>query len=239
MGAPGPPAFPASLALNKNPWAAPRQQWVVDQLVEAHDEALYRDGEYTIFVMLWQAVDEQAGLVARCKRCFGDPKAFRGTSQAQAIAATYKQANLARCPDCYGTSFEGGWKAMLVRPATWKFSEDDTNPKPHGVVNNARADVQSTHDFELADGDWGIRADLSRWRITGSSTSRLSTGFGYPDNDGSTWGYTYTAQKEDAASVAFTVPPTDPAVITQLLATAIAHFPADTSAFDVIRGPVR
>jgi hypothetical protein len=76
------------------------QRWAVDQERQRHLQALYTVGEWTMFCLMWNLEDFQNGLVTRCSVC------YNRSSQA------YKQGERNKCPDCFGTTFEGGFRAQ-------------------------------------------------------------------------------------------------------------------------------
>src|SRR5258708_66990 len=94
------------------------RSYAVEQERMRHNQALYAYGEYAMFALMWTIRDLEHGRVQRCSRCFED------VGLNDRIADTYKQANLRLCPVCFGTSFEGGYRALIIRPSLWDFSED-------------------------------------------------------------------------------------------------------------------
>ena len=204
------------------------QQWAVLQEQRRHDQALYALGEYAVFVLMWRVGDHQDGLVARCSRCFPD---------GDLVAKVYKQALNAKCPECFGTTFEGGYKAILVRPSIWDANEEDYRIAARGEIATQTVSVQTTSDFRLRSGDYIFRSDGSRYQMRTMSSNELRTGFGTP-GPGSVVGYNYgTVSREDESSVAYLLPPA-PEVVSLRLSPAGWRAPQDFSNMEEIRGPV-
>lgn len=208
-------------------WHPDYEGWAVEQVQARHNGALWRLGEYSMFVLLWRIEDFEAGLVGRCPECVGS----MGD-----IGEVYHQSALTRCPTCYGTTFEGGFKARIVRPALWDFSETTNRVESHGEVEKANAAVQSTNDFAMRTGDYIIRADGTRWRVQSLSTNHLHTGFGFPGRAETVVGFNYgTVILQDEASNAYSVQlPADPS----FLDVRNPRSTQDFGRFEEIRGPI-
>jgi hypothetical protein len=156
--------------------------WAVEQMVGRHDGALWRFGEYSMFVLLWRIEDFHAGLVGRCQEC---------QTPNGGIAEVYKSPMKTRCSTCLGTTFQGGFKAKIVRPAMWDMSESTNRPSDHGELVRQTASLQSTNDFRMRTGDFVLRADSTRWHVESLSTNHLHTGFGYPGKAETVIGFNY------------------------------------------------
>lgn len=208
-------------------WHPDYEGWAVEQVQARHNGVLWRIGEYSIFVLLWRIEDFENGLVARCPECI--------TSMGD-VAEVYNQSTLTRCPTCYGTTFEGGFKARIVRPALWDFSETTNRVEAHGEVERANAAVQSTNDFAMRTGDYIIRADGTRWRVQSLSTNHLHTGFGFPGRSETVVGFNYgTVILQDEASNAYSVQlPADPS----FLDVRNPRSTQDFTRFEEIRAPI-
>lgn len=215
-----------------------RQPFARDTKRRTHNEALYAYGEWSLFVLMWTLQDFNAGRVGRCSRCQAGGSAPHHNSEA--IFDTFKQAVENRCPSCFGTTFEGGWKAKIVRPAIVDYSEERWDRDRRGLVSNSTGQVQSTEDFHLTDADYLFRGDGTRWRTQGgSTTTRLRDGFGTPSRIDSNLGYNYAQiVKLDKSSVAFDIAPVAASELTELLERVGEHFPPDFDAVDQIRGPI-
>lgn len=205
-----------------------RQQYAIEQERQRHNQALYAFGEYAMFCLLWRRTDYDAGLVGSCLRCvvpYG------------AIAEVYQQSADSKCPECFGTSYAGGFKALLVRPSLWDYTEEATTGSTRGVLISQSASVQTTADFRLRTNDFIFRVDGSRWQMRTMSTNHLRTGFTPSQNDAV--GYNFgTVGREDEDSVAYLIPPATE-TLTEILAEATTrHAPTDWREHEVIRGPV-
>lgn len=215
-----------------------RQPYARKTQASSHDEVLHAFGEYALFVIMWNLLDFEAGRVERCSRC----ATMTGTGSAakdELIFETFKQAPEAICPNCYGTTFEGGWKAKIVRPSIWQYQEEQWDKGKRGYAVNLTGTIQTTNDFYLADGDYAFRADGSRWKISGGSTDRIQEGFGLPTRADSNLGYSYaTVVREDEAAPSYAITPTTATELREMLEVPGSHFPLDTSTLDQIRGPI-
>lgn len=205
------------------------QTYAVDQERMRHDGALWAFGEYAMFILFWNITDHERGLVARCSKCY----AAYGK-----IAEAYGQPAVNECSRCFGTSFEGGYKAKIVRPSLWDFNLEDYKDSPRGEVLVASASVQTTADFRMRTGDVIVRADNVRWRMRSTGTNHLRTGFELPTGDRSALGYNYgQVIREDEDSVVYTIPP-GPAEIRSSLDVVGTRYPKDFATLEVVRGPL-
>jgi hypothetical protein len=205
------------------------QDWAVTNVRDDHTGALYLLGEYTMFVLLWRIQDHNAGLVARCSQCFTN----------NAYSEVYKQTSEHNCEHCLNTTFEGGFRAKIIRPALWDFGEDADQNQRRGVVSPSQAAVQSTFDFRMDVGDFMIRADGTRWTVQSLSSNHLRTGFAFPLKSETVVGFNYgNVRKEDPASVAFTIEPVRRQDVSALLDVENTRFPRDWSANEIIRMPL-
>lgn len=232
------PAFPPI----GNPQAAgpPRIQpyhlrqtksYAVDQERKRHAEALYHVGEWSIFFLLWHLLDFQQGLVARCSRCYA-------TGVDARIAAVYEQPRDKNCPVCFGTTFEGGYRARIVRPAIFADTDQDERVDRRGEVHPDSVSVETTWDFRSRTGDYVVRADNSRWRLRVPTRTTLRTGFGFPGQTEASLTYArLTAEREEPGTVAYLLPPVDSGAVENTL-TQPARTPLDFSSFEQVRGPL-
>lgn len=200
-------------------WLRQPEPWVVDQLRADHVEALHAFGEWTVFVLMWRAEDFHAGLVERCSTCF---------TTHGLVADTFQQASDSHCPDCFGSSFDGGFKARIVRPATWDPNTVDHVDHVRGEVRSNAANVQSTADFQLRVGDYVMRSDATRWQMRKPSTNLIHAGFDSvtPQTDG--MGFNYgQCDLEEPNSVAYLIPASDVvgATLGSILLAGGAHYP--------------
>lgn len=214
------------VGVNPN-WAPDPQHYAIYQEQWRHDQALYAYGEYAFFCLLWRIRDHQNGLVGRCPTCY----LSRGK-----IAETYGQAAQERCPDCFGTSFEGGYKALVVRPMIFSTDEESEDVSARGIVIRQTATLQTTSDIDLVE-DFMFRADGSRWQVEGASSTKLTTGFEYRNTGEHGLGAVVRAVREDESSVAYMIPP-DTATVIALLDRTHFRTPLDFSAVEDVRGPL-
>lgn len=204
------------------------QPWAVQQENQRHDQALYTVGEYCVFVLMWHNLDFEAGLVGRCPRC------IVATGK---IGEVYKQPTKNKCPDCFGTTYEGGYKAIIVRPAIFGDTDEEEAVDRRGVTHQQAVSIESTSDFRVRRGDFCFRADGTRWWLRGALTVRLRSGFGYPGQAESALNVNISsASLEDEDSVAYMLPPAD-SVLRAVLISGSRH-PLDFSTVEVQRAPL-
>lgn len=193
-----------------------------------HSQALYWVGEWTVFFLMWHILDFEAGLVQRCRRC-------NATDTEKRIAEVYQQPRQNKCPDCFGTTFEGGYRARIIRPAIFTDVDETDKPGKRGMTHPASANMETTVDFRLREGDFVVRADNTRWRATTPRRTMLRSGFGHPTQSLSAISYNNAAVNlEDRTSVAYLLPAPNVDVV---LGTR-SHLPLDFSSFEQIRGPL-
>lgn len=205
-------------------WMPDPQAYSIDQERYRHDEAMALFGEYAIFVLLWNINDFNADLVDRCPDCY----VVYGK-----IAETYGQASKERCEACYGTTFEGGYRAKIVRSSIWDFNEDAEREHSKGEVTLQKASVQSVSDFRLRTGDFILRGDGTRWRAEQLGTNHLRTGFDMPTTTDTPLGYNYgDVVREMDNSVAHMVLPAD----LSILDVPFQRYPQDWSAVEDVVG---
>jgi hypothetical protein len=210
------------------------QDWAISQERQRHNQALLSVGEYAMFALMWHIQDYEAGLVGHCTRCYGPTP---GANQ-DVIASVYKQATQNRCPDCYGTTYEGGYKALIVRPSIFSDTDEGETFSQRGVVHSSDINVETTIGFRVRSGDYVFRANGDRFRLRVPERITLRTGFALPSQSGHAIGYNNArASLEDPnASVAYDIGPSN-AALRQIL-TQVTHTPYDFSAIEVIRGPL-
>lgn len=208
------------------------QGWAIQQERQSHNQALYTLGEYCIFILMWHLQDYQKGYVARCKRCNASGKLLDDA------AAVYGQASTAQCPDCFGTTFEGGWKAMIVRPAIITDTDQTEKTTDHGVTYPSDLSVESTVDFRIRDGDYMLRFNGDRYYLRAPRRNTLRTGFFSPTQSGMAIDYNQArASLEDRkASVAYQIGPDDQ-MVRDLLQRG-RYWPEKFNDFDTARGPL-
>lgn len=209
-----------------------RQDFAIEQERKRHAEALWHVGEYAVFFLMWHLLDFQQGLVTRCSRCWG-------TSGTDArVAAVYQQPKNNGCAVCFGTTFEGGYRARIVRPAIFADTDQDERLEKRGEVHPDNVSVETTWDFRIRPGDYVVRAENSRWRMRVPSRTTLRSGFGFPGQTETSLTYArITAEREESTTVAHKLPPEDPEMIRNIL-TQPTRSPLDFVVFEDIRGPL-
>lgn len=201
------------------------ERYAVDQERQRHLQALYTVGEWTMFTLMWHLEDFQNGLVARCTVC------YNRASQA------YKQPERNKCPSCFGTTFDGGFKAIIVRPAIFGDTDEDTKYQARGVVDSDDLDMESTPDFRVRTGDYCFRSTGHRFYLRVPDRVTLRTGFGTPYQRSMAIGYNHArASLEDASTVAYLIPPSQDDLI-QILGVAVTE-PVSFGAYEIIRAPL-
>jgi membrane protein implicated in regulation of membrane protease activity len=203
--------------------------YAAQQEVLRHDDAIISFGEMTACVMMWNIADLDRGDVTRCTVCY---------TPFGIIADAYQQPSKGMCTSCYGTSFQGGIRAIVYRPAMWVEDTSSDQLERRGQAVNASGTVQLTSDFMMRDGDYLVRSDGTYWRITSPQDNEIVTGFG-PSATGSdanvagtTSGSTVRVQLEDKSSIAYSLP-INP---TALLSVGWSPYMLYPSGYDVVNG---
>lgn len=220
------------MARDFQPYVLPdAQDFAIEQEVIRHNQALYMYGEYAILVMLWHAEDHKAGLVERCPECY---VAYG------AVAKAFGQSARSDCPACFGTTFEGGYRAKVVRPIMFTITADNAvEPGARGEHYPQVASIQIPSDVRVRDNDIVIRSDNGRWRVDGALYNPLASGFRHMSISNGTVGYQFApVRREDETTPAYVIDPTDPAEVRALLDAQYPRRPLDYSDFDDVRGPL-
>jgi hypothetical protein len=206
-----------------------KQNWAISQEIQRHDQALLSLGEYAAFALMWHEQDLTAGRVGRCPTCY----LAQGL-----ISEAYGQGNKARCPDCFGTTFEGGIRALIYRPALFTEVDEDEQKGARGVSRPSGVSVESTQDFRVLHGDYVFRADGQRFQLRVPERTTLRTGFGTPYQSSTSIGYNISrgALEDVNTSVAYDIPP-DVATLKTTLSQA-RYVPFDFSSYEVINAPL-
>jgi hypothetical protein len=218
-------------SITKSPfWTPATQPQVVSELSKSHDEVLFLVGTPAMFVAMWHVSDFEAGLVGRCQTCFAADNR---------ITAAYGQSGDPKCPNCYGTTFDGGIRARVVRPAIITDPNTETVPGQRGEYTTDQLSVETTSDFYLRTGDYMFLADGTRYKVNEMDTLVVRTGFAVTSQADSVGGVISQATLEDPSSVAYVIPPA-PAAVTALLRslTGTRHLPADLASMDYTPGPL-
>lgn len=202
------------------------QRWAVDQERQRHSQALYMYGEYTMFCLMWHLEDFENGLVGRCTQC-----------ASSRIATAYKQPERNLCPNCFGTTFDGGYKALIVRPAIFSDTDEGQQFQARGVVQSDDLDMESTPDFRVRSGDYCFRSTGHRFYLRVPQRVTLRTGFATPYQRAMAVGYNHAhASLEDHSTVSYLIPPKESDLVDILSVQSTE--PVDWSAFEVIRAPL-
>lgn len=203
-----------------------QQAWAVDQERARHDQALWSLGEAALFCLLWTARDYDNGLVTLCTRCASDR-----------ISKAYGQASQNKCPQCFGTRFEGGFRAMIVRPAIFTDADDSQSFTARGTVSPQEVHLETTSDFRVRSGDYVMRATGERLQLRAPQRTTLRTGFGTPYQHEVGTAYNLArAAVEDEDSVVYLIPPEKDDVIEILSRTGPT--PPSWADIEVIRAPL-
>lgn len=203
------------------------QRWAVDQERERHLQALYTIGEWTMFCLMWHLDDFRNNLVDRCPVCYLD----------NPYSAAYKQPERNKCPNCFGTTFDGGFRAIIVRPAIFGDTDEDQKFQARGVVDADQLNMESTPDFRVRTGDYCFRATGNRFYLRVPKRVTLRTGFATPYQRAMAVGYNHArASLEDANSVAYTIPPVEKDLIDIL--NVSSPTPVSFGAFEIVRSPL-
>ena len=215
-------------------WMPKRLDYVVKHLSDSHDQVLYRLGEYAMFVMMWHVADFEAGLVQRCPTCYNP------SPDTERIARAYGgQPDRSKCPDCFGTSFDGGIRARVIRPAVISDVNTETITARRGEVTTDIVAVETTSDIFVRTGDYLFRADGTRYRCVEMSTLTIRSGFDVPERDENVGGIIPSAKLEDPASVTYSIPPGPIEVHDTLHSLTLGrHVPTDIVALDYAPGPL-
>ncbi|MFH8483087.1 hypothetical protein [Streptomyces sp. NPDC018055] len=204
-----------------------RQDWAVDQERLRHDQALHHIGENALFALMWTARDHDAGLVGLCPVCADDR-----------IAKAYGQASRNKCPECFGTRFEGGFRALIVRPAVFTDADDSQSFTARGTVAPQEVHLETTSDFRVHSGDYAMRATGERLQLRVPQRTTIRTGFGTPYQREAATAYNLTrAAVEDPDSVAYMIPPDDTDSLVEILSRTGA-VPPSFADVEVIRAPL-
>lgn len=206
-------------------WKQQPQRWAGGQMVNAHDETLYRYGEMVLFTLMWRPLDYERGLVGHCPTCYLSSRS----------AQAFQQPTERKCPDCFGTTFEGGFRAQIVRPALISDRNVDDLDTARGTLTTDSLQVDTTADFTLHGGDYLFRADNARYQCESMSEVVLRSGFAEPRSEESFGGTIPAAHLEDPSSVAYLIPPDAATLATTLSAATQGHLASDLTAYQTVR----
>lgn len=207
------------------------QGWVIEQERQRHNQALYMIGEWVFFILMWHQLDFEFGLVGRCTRCFAGSSGDKN----HRIAEVYLQPIQNECPVCFGTTFEGGYRARIVRPAIVADVEETERQDRKGSMHPANVSVETTVDFRTRPGDFMIRADGTRWQLSAAQRLQIRPGFEHAGQVDQAVAYKLRAALEEASTVAYKIPPTDKSLISSVLRQPM-RLPGDFGAYEIQHG---
>jgi len=111
---PLPPVSEGDLSYQKeSPLLVVKQRDIFTEINQQrfHNETLQWFGEQVIVRQLWRAEDAALGLVGYCQQCQDSPNPTSPNSFIQSrVSSAYRQTGNSYCPNCYGTTFNGGFK---------------------------------------------------------------------------------------------------------------------------------
>lgn len=134
-----------------------------------HNDAIHWFGEMTCFLMWWRIEDFLDNLVERCSVCyvpFGD------------ISEAFRQPSINKCVNCFGTTFEGGLRSVLYRPAIWELNPQSKDVVQRGEVEIIKGFIETLSNLDLREGDVAARRDGTRWQMDQPGWQEITTGFG-------------------------------------------------------------
>jgi hypothetical protein len=206
--------------------ASQHQPWSANLLESQHQEALYAFGELVLFTLMWRPADFEEGRVNHCPVCYaGNDSRY---------AKAFDQPTKRECEACFGTTFEGGFRAQVVRPVLLADRNVETTEVQRGVVSNDTIRFETTGDFTLRKDDYLFRADNSRFQVEERNEDVMRDGFGSPPAPDSMAGSS-TAHMEEITTVAFKISPTTPAALRSLLGHRGPFHVDDLSASDLVK----
>jgi hypothetical protein len=184
------------------------QDWASHTLAASHEDAIGTFGEFAIFTLMWRPTDFRDGLVGHCTTCFA------GARSRQAEA--FQQPEKRNCPDCFGTTFEGGYRAQIIRPVIVSDRATVVAEGKEGTTETDTIQFETTGDFSFTLGDYLTRFDNTRYQVETKTEVVVQTGF-EPSIKAESLNSMAIAHLEEETSVAHMIPPTDPVVVAALL----------------------
>jgi hypothetical protein len=138
-----------------------REIWSEIDLQRFHDETLQTFGEQCVVRLLWRAEDFTAGLVGRCIVCQDSESPTNpDVSVQQRVAKVYGQSGNTYCPNCYGTSFNGGFIPIAYH--LFMLAADTPDKRNNQVVGqfwNQNPRVQFSWFPQIRQGDLVARVE--------------------------------------------------------------------------------
>jgi len=148
---------------NESPLLVVKQQEAITTIDQQrfHDEALQWYGEQCIVRQLWRFEDQVNGLVGYCLTCQDSPNPTMPSIAIQnRVSNVYKQTGNSYCPDCYGTTFSGGFKPICYH--TYMVAQDAPqvrNSMQTGQFWRDNPQVQFSWFPEIREGDLVVRVE--------------------------------------------------------------------------------
>lgn len=207
-----------------------KNQWDTTLLQSQHLELLWNYGELCVYTLMWHTADFDAGLVGICMTCSSGGPQHADDRRVRA----FEQPTRRRCPDCYGTTLEGGFRAQVIRPTLMADRNSVVSQGIHGEVVSDTINLETTDDITIHLGDYVFRSDGSRYQVEEKNEAVLRTGFTAPESADSYSGAT-TAHLEMPGTPAYDIPPSTTQLVSLLekIGPFLTNF--DLSSIDVIR----
>lgn len=208
-----------------------QRRWEITHERMRQVDSLYRLGELSVFCLMWNVEDFNAGLVQRCPTC---------QETSSLITSTYTQPAFDRCPTCYGHLYagaHGGVKALLIRPGAWTYNEGDNRYLPRGEIEAVNATVTTSFEVRLYTRDYVFRGDGQRFGVTAVQGIHLANGFGTSSHTTEAIAYSYSVAKENPSSPAWMIGFLTPELIA-LLDVPYRRTVPDFTQWEFMDGPV-
>jgi hypothetical protein len=149
-----------------------RETWAQIDQQRFHDESLQWYGEECVVRLLWRAEDAKEGLVTYCQTCQDSVNPANPEASVRSrTSKVYRQTGNSYCPDCYGTTFTGGFKPVAYH--LYMLANDTPNNRRSletGQFWQENPQVQMSWFPEIRQGDLVIR--ITSWS---GDTPLLST----------------------------------------------------------------
>ena len=174
------------------------ENWTQIDQQRFHDETLQWFGEECVVRLLWRAEDAQAGLVTYCLTCQDSPNPSTPTASGNLAIRTraskvYRQSGNSYCPDCYGTTFTGGFKPVAYH--LYMLASDTPEIRKTlqtGQFWQQNPQVQFSWYPQIRQGDLVIRIEqwvkgtpvlsTDRWQVSNVGIQTIRTGPGSAHN---------------------------------------------------------
>ena len=138
-----------------------RENWTQIDQQRFHDEALQWYGEECVVRLLWRAEDAAQGLVTYCQTCQDSVNPSNPSASIQSrVSKVYRQTGNSYCPDCYGTTFTGGFKPVAYH--LYMLASDTAEVRTNlttGQFWRENPQVQLSWYPQIRQGDLVVRID--------------------------------------------------------------------------------